>query len=186
MKPQKLLLARLLASLLLAIIAGLGTHHAFAQSARASKMNGLALRNDIPIQIESDKVEIREQEKRAIFTGNIKVSQGATALRAGSMIVHYQSDGVSVSSGGGAIARIEVSQKVLLSSGIQNASADSGVFDMKTEILVLEGDKVVLSEGKNVFIGCKLTVTMKSGEARLESCGGRVKIQLDPKSRKTK
>lgn len=185
MKPQKLLPFLLRASLFV-MIAGFGAQPSFAQTARASKMNGLALRNDIPIQIESDKVEIRDLEKRAIFTGNVKVSQGTTTLRAGLMIVHYLTEGASVSSGGGDIARIEVSKKVLLSSGLQNASADSGVFDMKTEILVLKGDKVVLSEGKNVFTGCKLTVTMKGGEARLESCGGRVKIQLDPKSRKTK
>ena len=29
---------------------------------------------------------------------------------------------------------------------------------MKTEILVLSGKEVVLSEGPNVLIGCKLTV----------------------------
>lgn len=55
---------------------------------------------------------------------------------------------------------------------------------MKTEVVELTGDRVVLSEGKNVFVGCKLTVYMKTGEAKLESCGKRVRIQLDPKSRK--
>lgn len=152
---------------------------------RAAKIKGISLSNNKPIQIESDKLEIREQEKRAIFTGNVKVAQGATTLRAGYMIVYYKAEGGSVSSGKADIDRIEVSKKVLLSSGAQNASADTGVFNMKSEILVLEGEKVVLSEGSNVFTGCKLTVLMKSEQAKLESCGGRVKIQLDPKSRPT-
>jgi lipopolysaccharide export system protein LptA len=49
--------------------------------------------------------------------------------------------------------------------------------------LVLSGEKVVLTDAENVFIGCKLTVEMKNGQAKLDSCGRRVMIQLDPKSR---
>jgi len=48
---------------------------------------------------------------------------------------------------------------------------------------VLTGKQVVLSDGPNVFKGCKLTVQMASGQAKLDSCGGRVEIMLDPKSR---
>lgn len=149
---------------------------------KASNVGGLSLSNDQPIQIESDKLEIREQEKRAVFTGNVKVAQGKTTLRAGNMVVYYSAKGGSVSSGKAAIDKIVVSGKVALSSGAQNASAEKGVFDMKSEILVLEGKSVVLSEGQNVFTGCKLTVQMRNGQAKLESCGDRVRIQLDPKS----
>jgi hypothetical protein len=39
---------------------------------------------------------------------------------------------------------------------------------------------VVLSEGKNVLTGCKLTVQMKTGEAKFEACGGRIKTLLTP------
>jgi lipopolysaccharide export system protein LptA len=176
---------RRLASLAISAVLALAALPAGAQE-RASRMKGLALNNDTPIQIESDSLEIREQEKKAIFTGNVKVAQGPTTLRAGHMVVYYVAEGGSVSSGNADIDRLEVSKKVVLSSGNQNASADTGVFNMKTEILVLEGKKVVLSEGQNIFTGCKLTVQMKTGEARLESCGGRVRIQLDPKTRKTK
>ncbi len=55
-------------------------------------------------------------------------------------------------------------------------------FNMTQQTLVLKGKQVVLSEGKNVFTGCQLTVQMNTGEAQLAGCGGRVKIQLDPKS----
>ncbi|MNL78641.1 OstA-like protein [compost metagenome] len=74
---------------------------------------------------------------------------------------------------------------MFLSSGTQQATADTGSFDMTKQVFVLKGDKVVLSEGKNVFVGCQLNVQMETGEAQLEACGGRVQIQLDPKSRKT-
>ena len=41
---------------------------------------------------------------------------------------------------------------------------------------------MVLTDGPNVFTGCQLTVHMATGEAQLDACGGRVQIQLDPKS----
>jgi lipopolysaccharide export system protein LptA len=151
----------------------------------SSRMSGMKLSNDQPIQIESDKLEIKDPESKAIFTGNVKVVQGATTLQAGSMVVYYKSGGGSISGGNAQIDRIEVDNKVFLQSGTQQATADSGQFNMAQQTLVLKGKQVVLSEGKNVFSGCQLNVSMTTGEAQLEACGGRVQIQLDPKSQKT-
>jgi lipopolysaccharide export system protein LptA len=150
-----------------------------------SRMKGMQLSNDQPIQIQSDKLEIRDQENKAEFTGNVKVVQGTTTLQAGKMVVFYKSGGGSVASGDADIEKIDVSEKVYLKSGTQEATADTGTFNLVNETLLLKGDKVVLSEGKNVFVGCQLAVTMRTGEAKLDACGGRVMIQLDPKSRKT-
>jgi lipopolysaccharide export system protein LptA len=155
----------------------------FAQ-ATSSNMDGLKISNDQPIQIESDELQFQEQQKSATFSGNVKVVQGTTMLKSGKMVVHYRGEGTAVTSGNADIEKINVSETVLLSSGTQQATADRGEFNLDTQVFVLEGDRVVLSEGQNVFVGCKLTVRMTSGEARLESCGGRVQIQLDPKSQK--
>jgi lipopolysaccharide export system protein LptA len=152
--------------------------------ATSSNMKGLQLSNDKPIQIESDKLEIKDPESKAIFTGNVKVVQGTTTLQAGSMTVFYKKGGGTISGGNADIDRIEVSNQVFLNSGVQQATADTGSFDLTRQTLVLKGDKVVLSEGKNVFVGCQLNVQMDTGEAQLEACGGRVQIQLDPQSRK--
>ena len=150
-----------------------------------SRMKGLELSNDQPIQIQSDRLEIRDQENKAEFSGNVKVVQGTTTLQAGNMVVSYRASGGTVAGGDADIEKIDVSGKVYLKSGTQEATADKGTFNLVDETLVLQGEKVVLSEGKNVFVGCKLTVAMRTGEAKLDACGGRVMIQLDPKSRKT-
>src|SRR6218665_2310216 len=71
---------------------------AFAQETK-SKIKGLELSNDSPIQIESDKLEIKDPESKAIFSGNVKVVQGTTTLQAGSMIVYYKKGGGAISSG---------------------------------------------------------------------------------------
>ncbi len=155
-----------------------------AQDSTASRMSGLALSSDEPIQIESDKLKVQDAEGRAVFTGNVRVVQGQTQMQSGTMTVHYARDGGSISDGTSQIERIDVAGKVYIRTDEQEATADAGVFNMRTEVVELTGKRVVLTDGGNVFIGCKLTVFMQTGEARLDSCGDRVRIQLDPKSNK--
>lgn len=157
---------------------------ASAQST-TSKLNGLALSKDKPIQIESDHLEIHDQDKQALFEGNVKVVQGAMTMNAAHMTVFYNGNSSAVTSGNGDINRIEVKGQVYVFSGTQSAKGDEGSFDMASQFLTLTGKQVVLTDGPNVFTGCKLTVEMKTGLAKLDNCGGRVKISIDPKSNKT-
>ena len=144
------------------------------------RATGLKLSGDQPVQIESDKLEVRENEHIAIFTGNVAVVQGPTLLKAGKLTVHYANDGGSATTGSAAIERLVVSGKVYVKSENQIATGDDATFDMKTEVLVLTGKEVVLSEGANVAVGRKLTVHMNTGMAQLD---GRVSMVLDPKSK---
>lgn len=172
---------------------------AMAQSNSPSTMSGLKLSGDKPIQIESDKLEVRQNENLAIFTGNVSVVQGPTLLKAGRMKVFYvkkpegeeqgkktegqaASGGVSPMSGGANIDHLEIDGKVYIKSDDQVATGDSGTFDMKSQVLVLSGNKVVLSQGPNVLVGCKLTVQMQTGLAQVDACGGRVMMSLTPQS----
>ena len=167
---------------------------AMAQSDTTSNLSGLKLSGDKPIQIESDKLEVLQNENLAIFTGNVSVVQGPTLMKAGRMKVYYvKSDdaagkgaakapeaGVSPMSGGTNIDHLEIDDKVYIKSEDQVATGDSGTFDMKSQVLVLSGKKVVLSQGTNVLVGCKLTVQMKTGLAQVDSCGRRVMMSLTP------
>jgi lipopolysaccharide export system protein LptA len=177
-------------------------------AAQSTTMPGMKLSSDQPIQIESNKLEIHDQEHTALFTGDVKVVQGTTTLQAGKMTVYYKDKSKqppagdaatkpapaaqtapaaaeqsnSLASGSADIDKILVTDKVYLTSGTQTATADDGNFDMTSQVFILTGKKVVLTDGPNVFTGCQLTVHMATGQAELESCGGRVQIQLDPKS----
>ena len=75
--------------------------------------------------------------------------------------------------------------KVYVKSKEQVATGDQGVFDMKTEVMTMTGKEVVLTEGQNVIVGCKLTVQMKTGLAQVDGCGGRVIMSITPGSAKT-
>jgi len=164
-------------------------HMAWAQTSpepAERSITGLKLSGDQPIQIEGDKLEVREADNLAIFSGNVNVVQGPTVLKSGRMTVFYAKDGGSAATGSSSIDRLEVDGKVYVKSESQVATGDRGVFDMKTEVLVLSGSKVVLSEGENVLVGCKLTVQMKSGQAQVEGCksgqsgSGRVQMSITP------
>jgi len=144
-----------------------------------------------PIEIVSDKLEVREKENVAVFTGNVQLVQGKLTLRTVRMTVHYtgQPQGASAGTGTGAteVERIEAEGKVYLKSGEQVATGDQGFFDMKSDTMVLTGKEVVLSESGNVVKGCKLTMRMSSGQSEVDSCkgagtGGRVIMLLQPKS----
>ena len=174
--------ARLIAAAISTICLGVAAAPVIAQTTGAQgRLSGLKMSGNEPIQIESDRLEVREKESIAIFSGNVSVVQGPTLLKAGKLTVYYAKDsGGSAATGSAAIDRLQVDGKVYVKSDDQVATGDSGTFDMKTEMLVLSGKEVVLSEGTNVLVGCKLTVDMKSGQANVEGCGGRVKGLFQP------
>lgn len=175
-----------------AMLGGAALAQQAPQQGGAGRLSGLQLSGDLPIQIESDKLEVREAENIAVFSGNVSVTQGDTLLRSGRMTVFYlpAAEGASGSAatGSSGIDRLEVDDKVYVKSGEQVATGDRGTFDMKTEVLTLSGQEVVLSEGPNVIVGCKLTVQMRTGEAQVVGCpkgeggSGRVSVQLTPSS----
>ncbi|MEI9414696.1 LptA/OstA family protein [Mesorhizobium sp. Cs1321R2N1] len=163
-----------------------------AQSGAASQVSGLKLAGDKPIQIESDKLEVHQADSVAIFTGNVTVVQGPTLMKAGKMMVYYVKDpnagakgaeaaGAAAMTGSANIDHLEISDKVYIKSDQQVATGDQGSFDMKSQVLVLSGKKVVLSQNDNVLVGCKLTVQMKTGLAQVDPCAGqRVQMSITP------
>ena len=62
--------------------------------AQSSRLEGLKLSGDQPINIESDRLEVRENDKVAVFTGNVNATQGATLLKAGTLTVYYGGEAI--------------------------------------------------------------------------------------------
>ncbi len=167
--------------------AGAVGRRASAQETATGRLQGLSLTSNLPIQIESDRLEVMDAESKAIFVGNVNVTQGPTLMKAGKMTVLYAKTARARRPPAPAnIERLEVEDKVYIKSDDQVATGDRGTFDMTTEILTLSGKEVVLSEGKNVLVGCKLTVNMKSGRAEVDGCAsdanksGRVMMSISP------
>lgn len=153
----------------------------FAQSS-----SGLGISSGEPVQIDGDSLEILEEQGKAVFTGSVTVVQADTVLKTSKLTIYYQQngDGGSVATGGADIDRLVATGGVNIQSGEQVATGDTGTYDMKTEVLVLSGKRVTLSENGNVATGCKLTVAQANGRAKLEGCSAatRPTILLQPRS----
>lgn len=159
-----------------------------ANSAYAQSSNGLALSSNKPVQIDGDTFEILEDQGIAIFSGAVVVVQDDTVLKTSKLTIHYdqsgQSAGGSIATGGADIDRLVATGGVNIQSGKQNATGDTGTYDMKTETMVLSGKRVTLSEDGTVATGCKLTVTTSNNRAKLEGCGSstRPTVLIQPRN----
>ena len=150
-----------------------------------AQATGFQLSSDAPIQIEADKLDVRDSEGRAIFSGNVQVVQGEVSLRSSEMVVEYSREAEAEGAAGGLgnagnIRRIDANGGVYVRSGDQVATGDTGSFDMASETITLSGDEVVLTDAGNVIRGCRLVIEMQTGNAQVEPCsdGGRVQLLL--------
>jgi lipopolysaccharide export system protein LptA len=62
-------------------------------------MQGFSQNRDQPIQIEAGSLEMRDKEKEATFSGNVKVVQGDTTMRCKTLVVFYEGGAGGSSSG---------------------------------------------------------------------------------------
>ena len=147
-------------------------------------LQGFSQNRDEPVHIESNTLEVRDKEKVATFSGDVRVKQGDTAMRSRALVVFYEQEGgaESGSASGGKpmqaaaagpggsqkIKRLEARGDVVVTQKDQTATGETGVFDMKTNTVTLNGN-VVMTQGKNVLRGDKLVVDLTSGVSRVES-----------------
>jgi len=169
-----LALAVLFAGALLAGVAGAqGLGEAF---------KGFSADSDNPIQIEADRLEVRDKDKVAVYAGNVRVRQGETVLMTTQLRVFYTGDAAGTAPGS-SVSRIEARNRVIVQSGSQTATGDAAVLEMAADRITLTGN-VVLTEGDNIVRGEKLVVDLKSRSARME--GDRVQTILTPSRVKKK
>ncbi|HWK88290.1 MAG TPA: LptA/OstA family protein [Xanthobacteraceae bacterium] len=204
MKLNRILLSFGLAASLSMLAAG----GAFAQKKNKDEgggmpnaLQGFSRNKNEPVKIEANKLEVRDKEKLAIFTGNVFVQQGDTTMRSPELRVYYEADTAkskgkktsepatadatpvaATKTDGGKVAATEkdVSQKikkiealggVIVTSKEQKATGHRADFMMKENVVVLSGN-VVVSQGQNVMRGERLVVELNSSRAHME--GGRV------------
>lgn len=144
---------RALAFAALALLAGTGTAGAQAGLAGAGAK--------APIEIVADSLTVRQDERLAVFSGNVDATQGDRSLRADELKVFYGDERVG---GGQGIRRIEANGRVVVTEPAQTAQGDRGVYDPVAERILLEGN-VVLTRGDNVVRGGQLEMSLATGTA---------------------
>lgn len=173
-------------------------------------LQGFSENKGEPIEIESARLEVRDKQGIATFSGDVKVVQGDTTMRCKVLVVFYdRSDSGADKSGaaksgsgktssaktgtakttaigpGGSqqINRMEARGGVTVTQKENTATGDSGLFDMRTNTATLIGN-VVVSQGQNVLRGDRLVVDMTTGVSRVDASKshGPVRMLIQQKS----
>jgi lipopolysaccharide export system protein LptA len=67
--------------------------HAQPSKGPPNALQGFSQNRDQPVHIEAATLEVRDKEKVATFSGNVRVKQGDTGMRCKSLVVFYEQDG---------------------------------------------------------------------------------------------
>jgi lipopolysaccharide export system protein LptA len=155
-------------------------------------LQGFSQNRDQPVKIQSDTLVLRDKDKVATFTGNVHVTQGDTEMRSKALVVYYvdtskpglaPATAMKTAQPGGPlgsgeqqqIRRIEATGGVVVTQKDQNATGDSGLFDMQSNTVTLNGN-VVVTHGKDIVRGQRLVTDLNTGVSHID--GGRVDVLL--------
>jgi len=141
-------------------------------------LQGFSQNRNQPVQIEAMSLEVRDKDKVATFSGNVKVVQGDTTMRCKSLVVFYDGQQQKTANtmksatpgpgGNQSISRLEARGGVTVTQKDQTATGDTGLFDMKANTVTLQGN-VVVSQGPNIMRGDRLVVDLTSGVSRVDA-----------------
>ena len=160
---------------------GLAAHAQTTSQGPPNALQGFSQNRDQPVHIEAATLEVRDKQKQATFSGDVRVKQGDTGLRCKSLVVFYEQSGEPTDasktlqaaspgpSGEQRIKRLEARGSVVVTQKDQTATGELGIFDMKTNTVTLTGNPVVMTQGQNVLRGGKLVVDLTSGVSRIEA-----------------
>jgi lipopolysaccharide export system protein LptA len=148
-------------------------------------LQGFSQNRGQPVQIEAASLEVRDKQKVATFTGNVKVVQGDTTMRSKSLVVFYESQesagsvkAASPGPGGAQqIRRLEARGGVTVTQKDQTATGDTGIFDMQANTVTLVGN-VVVNQGPNVMRGDRLVVDLTTGVSRVDAGKSRGPVRM--------
>jgi lipopolysaccharide export system protein LptA len=190
MREPKKAGARFVAAILSMLLLGsAGVSLSFAQNTAPAAANppanafqGFSRNRKDPVKIEANSFEVRDKEKLAIFRGNVVVVQGDTTMRCTVLEVHYEGSALGgdprekvpatktqqKSESAQRIKRLVATGGVIVTAKDQKAVGDKGIFEMASNIVILDGN-VVLTQGGNVMNGDRLTVNLTTGTSKLDA-----------------
>jgi lipopolysaccharide export system protein LptA len=170
----KALFRAAIATVAIALLPGL----AAAQTAHGvpNALQGFSQNRDQPVKIDASTLEVRDKDKVATFSGDVKVTQGDTTMRCKSLLVFYDQDNnpnnlKTAQPGPGGqqqIRKLEARGGVVVTQKDQTATGETASFDMRTNTVTLHGN-VLVTQGQNVLKGDRLVVDLSSGISRVES-----------------
>jgi len=133
---------------------------------------------DAPVDVTADRIEVQDRADRAMFVGNVHVTQADLTLDTARLTVAYS--GGPGADGGVQIRRLDAAGGVTVTSPSEKASGDFGVYDLDRKLITLIGNVRLVREN-NLVSGARLVIDLDSGRAVIDGgppgvnqSGGRV------------
>lgn len=127
-----------------------------------------------PVDVSAQRIEVQDRADRALFAGDVRVTQGSLTLDTERLTVAYES------AGGIQIERLDASGGVVVRSPSETARGDFGVYDLERKLITLVGDVVLARDGSQIA-GSRLVIDLNTGRAVIDGgpaginqSGGRV------------
>jgi len=134
--------------------------------------------SNAPVDVTAQRLEVQDRADRAVFTGNVHVTQAELTLDTQRLTVAYS--GAQGQPGGVQIKRLDAAGGVVVHSPSETAKGDFGIYDLDRKLITLIGD-VQLNRQANQVNGSRLVIDLDSGRAVIDGgppgvnqSGGRV------------
>jgi len=109
-----------------------------------------------PVEIQSQQLEIMQQENKSIFSGNVVATQGEMTLSADELCVFFADENQ--------IDRLEAVGHVRFSQLDRIATSEKAIFHQLTGVLLLLGNATV-QQGGNLVSGNEITFYVKENRS---------------------
>lgn len=144
----------------------------------------------LPLDISAENTEQFQQERKAVWWGNVETVQGTSRMRTPRLTTYFAPRDPNapkpapgaVDSGMGQVQRVEAEGPVYYTTPTQQAKGDHATYVAADDTITMTGN-VVLVQGKDVATGDKLVIQQKTGHSTLTSNTGtphRVRAVLYP------
>jgi lipopolysaccharide export system protein LptA len=163
------------------MILGFGTLMLLLAASASAQTSSIKMDSKTPVEIAADTLEVLQNEKKAIFSGNVIATQGTIKMRAATMTVFYREAQAGTETPevkpaadsdalGKGIYRIDADGNVIFTTPTETAQGTKAIYDVDKQTVTLTGD-VTLTRGKNILKGTAMTYNLATGRSILNSQG---------------
>lgn len=145
-------------------------------------------KGDAPIFVESDRLDGFQADGRAVYTGNVRATQGESQLTTDKLTAVCSRVAPTAGQAAEATPCEEIRQliaenNVLFTAPRLQIKGDRAEYDYPTDTITITGDVIMRRENEAVIRGKKVVYQVSAGLASISSSGDRVQAILQPQSR---
>src|SRR3954467_6267048 len=160
-------------------VTALAASAGLAQTKQVQPVSALKGHNsNAPVDVTAERIEVQDRADRAIFAGNVHVTQAELTLDTPRLTVAYS--GGQGTNANVQIRRLDAAGGVTVKSPSETAHGDFGIYDLDRKLITLIG-AVQLNRSGSQINGQRLTIDLNSGRAVVDGgpagvgqSGGRV------------